>query len=481
MKKTMHRRQFIRSGSALGVSLAMTQPWDRILGANDDIRVGVVGFRSRGKSHITGFGNLPGVRLTALCDVDLEVLEQGVEKYSQPGQKLKAYSDYRRMLEDKDIDMISIATPNHTHALISVAAIQAGKDVYVEKPVSHNPWEGQQMVNAARKYGKMVQTGTQCRSNPGMQEAVAFLQKGGLGQVRVARGLCYKRRPYIGKVNGPQAVPKHVDFDLWTGPAPLKPLMREKLHYDWHWVRDTGNGDLGNQGIHQMDIARWILGEKQLSPRVISVGGRLGYEDDGNTANSQIVFHDYAKAPLIFEVRGLGSYAQNNQRPKYMGVEVGLVIDCEEGYMVIPSYSNATAYSHSGKVIRQFSGGGDHFANMIQAVRSRKKEDLNADIWEGHVSSALCHTANISYYLGAHASPGQVMESMQGDALAAESLGRMVEHLQVNDVDLNQTPLTMGVPLQMDETRTAFFDNDRANEMLTRVYRRPFEVPSIIV
>ena len=270
MKKTMHRRQFIRSGSALGVSLAMTQPWDRILGANDDIRVGVVGFRSRGKSHITGFGNLPGVRLTALCDVDLEVLEQGVEKYSQPGQKLKAYSDYRRMLEDKDIDLISIATPNHTHALISVAAIQAGKDVYVEKPVSHNPWEGQQMVNAARKYGKMVQTGTQCRSNPGMQEAVAFIQKGGLGQVRVARGLCYKRRPSIGKVNGPQAVPKHVDFDLWTGPAPLKPLMREKLHYDWHWVRDTGNGDLGNQGIHQMDIARWILGENQLSPRVIS-------------------------------------------------------------------------------------------------------------------------------------------------------------------------------------------------------------------
>jgi predicted dehydrogenase len=481
MKQSFNRRHFIQSGAAMTASLAMVNPWSRALGANEAIRVGVVGFRSRGKSHIQGFGNLPGVRLTALCDVDLEVLEKGVEQYSKPGQKLKAYSDYRRMLEDKDIDLISIATPNHTHALISVEAILAGKDVYVEKPVSHNLWEGQQIVNAARKHNKVVQTGTQCRSNPGMQEAVRFIQEGGLGAIRVARGLCYKRRKSIGKVEGPQAVPKHIDFDLWTGPAPLKPLMRENLHYDWHWVRDTGNGDLGNQGIHQMDIARWILGEDQLAPRVVSVGGRLGYEDDGDTANTQIVFHHYEKAPLIFEVRGLGSYAQNNARPNYLGVEVGLVIDCEEGYMVIPSYSSATAYSHSGKVIRKFSGGGDHFANMIQAVRSRKREDLNADIWEGHISSGLCHTGNISYYLGQKASPGEVMETIRGDALAAESVGRMLEHLQVNDVDLNATPVTLGLPLQMDASRTGFVDQPRANEMLTRVYRKPFEVPSVVV
>jgi hypothetical protein len=160
---------------------------------------------------------------------------------------------------------------------------------------------------------------------------------------------------------------------------------------------------------------------------------------------------------------------------------VGLVIDCEEGYMVIPSYSNATAYSHSGKVIRKFSGGGDHFANMIQAVRSRKREDLNADIWEGHISSGLCHTGNISYYLGQKASPGEVMETIRGDALAAESVGRMLEHLQVNDVDLNATPVTLGLPLQMDASRTGFVDQPRANEMLTRVYRKPFEVPSVVV
>jgi len=480
MNQTVNRRGFLKSSAAAGAAFAMVNPIDKVLGANDEIRVGVVGFRSRGKSHIDGFSNLPGVRLVALCDVDLDVLEKGVERYSKPGQKLKAYSDYRRLLEDKEIDVVSIATPNHTHSLISVEAILAGKDVYVEKPVSHNVWEGQQIVNAARKYNKIVQTGTQCRSNPGMQEAVRYLQQGKLGKIRVARGLCYKRRKSIGKVDGPQPVPKNIDFDIWTGPAPLKPLMRERLHYDWHWVRDTGNGDLGNQGIHQMDIARWVLGEDNLSPEVFSIGGRLGYIDDGDTANTQIVFHNYEKAPLIFEVRGLGSYAQNNQRPNYRGVEVGLVVDCENGYMVIPSYSTATAYEHNGKEIRKFSGGGDHFANFISAVRSRKREDLNADIWEGHVSSALCHTGNISYYLGGNASPGQVLEEIKGDALAAESIGRMLEHIQVNDVDLNATPVTFGKHLKMDATRTAFLGNDRANEMLTRVYRKPFVVPAIV-
>ena len=479
MKKTMNRRQFVKTGAAAATTFAMVDPFNRVLGANEEIRVGVVGFRGRGKSHIDGFSNQPGVRLAALCDVDQDVLEKGAEKYSQPGQKLKTYSDYRRLLEDKEIDLISIATPNHTHSLISVEAILAGKDVYVEKPVSHNVWEGQQIVNAARKHKKIVQTGTQCRSNPGMQEAVKFIRDGNLGKVRVARGLCYKRRKSIGKVDGPQAVPSRIDFDLWTGPAPLKPLMRDRLHYDWHWVRDTGNGDLGNQGIHQMDIARWILGEDQLSPEVFSIGGRLGYIDDGDTANTQIVFHNYEKAPLIFEVRGLGAYAQNNERPKYRGVDVGVVVDCENGYMVIPSYSTATAYEHNGKEIRKFSGGGDHFANCIKAVRSRKRRDLNADIWEGHVSSALCHTGNISYYLGGNASPGQVLEQIKGDALAAESIGRMLEHIQVNDVDLNLTPVSLGQHLKMDATRTAFLGNERANEMLTRVYRKPFEVPAI--
>lgn len=480
MNQTVNRRRFLKSGAAAGAAFAMVNPIDKVLGANDEIRVGVVGFRSRGKSHIDGFSNLPGVRLAALCDVDLDVLEKGVERYSKPGRKLKSYSDYRRLLEDNEIDVVSIATPNHTHSLISVEAILAGKDVYVEKPVSHNVWEGQQIVNAARKYNKIVQTGTQCRSNPGMQEAVQYLQQGKLGKIRVARGLCYKRRKSIGKVDGPQPVPKNIDFDIWTGPAPLKPLMRERLHYDWHWVRDTGNGDLGNQGIHQMDIARWVLGEDNLSPEVFSIGGRLGYIDDGDTANTQIVFHNYEKAPLIFEVRGLGSYAQNNQRPNYRGVEVGLVVDCENGYMVIPSYSTATAYEHNGKEIRKFSGGGDHFANFISAVRSRKREDLNADIWEGHVSSALCHTGNISYYLGGNASPGQVLEEIKGDALAAESIGRMLEHIQVNDVDLHATPVTFGKHLKMDATRTAFLGNERANEMLTRVYRKPFVVPAIV-
>jgi predicted dehydrogenase len=480
MSEVLSRRRFLKHSVAAGASFSMVNPSGRVLGASDEIRVAVVGLRGRGKNHIDGFSQLPGVRLAAICDVDRELLEQALRRQSGAGNKPKTYLDYRRLMEDRDVDLVSIATPNHTHALISIEAMMAGKDVYVEKPVSHNVWEGQQIVNAARKYKRVVQAGTQCRSNPGMQEAVEFIKNGHLGEIRLARGLCYKRRQSIGKVDGPQFVPPHIDFDLWTGPAPLRPLMRESLHYDWHWVRDTGNGDLGNQGIHQMDIARWILGEDQLSPEVLSIGGRLGYIDDADTANTQIVFHGYEKAPLIFEVRGLGAYAQHDGKPSYRGVSVGVVVDCEDGYMVIPSYSTATAYQYNGKVIREFSGEGNHFANCIQGVRSRKREDLHADIWEGHLSSALCHTGNISYYLGEKTSPGERIEAISGDAMAAETMGRMLEHIQVNEVDLDLTPMRVGSHLRMDATRTAFTGNKRANEMLTRVYRKPFTVSHVM-
>jgi predicted dehydrogenase len=472
--KSVNRRKFIKGSATAGAALAAMSPWAKALGANGDIRVAVVGFRSRGQSHLKGFDNLDGVRVVALCDVDKDVLD--AEAAKRPG--VKAFTDYRKMLEDKDIDVVSIATPNHTHALISIESIQAGKDVYVEKPVSHNVWEGRQIVKAARKYNKIVQTGTQSRSNPGMRDLVKYLHDGNLGRIKVARGLCYKRRKSIGKVAGAQDVPDSIDYNLWTGPAPMKPLMREKLHYDWHWVRDTGAGDLGNQGIHQMDIARWILQEDALSPEIFALGGRVGYDDDGDTANTELIFHNYRKAPLIFEVRGLGRWSGENARPKYRGVDVGVVVDCEDGYMIVPSYSKGTAYSHSGKVIKEFSGGADHYANFIKAVRSRKHSDLNADIEEGHISSALCHTGNISYYLGSEASPGAILDSIQGDSLAAESFGRTLEHLAVNEVDLNKTPLAMGVHLKMNPKTERFIGNEAANRLLTREYRKPFVVPA---
>ncbi len=470
--RSLTRRRFLKSTALAGAVSWTARSWSQVPGANSDIRIAVVGFGGRGGSHIGAFSGMQGVRLVGLCDVDQNVLDGMVKKLSEKQKfDVKGHRDIRQLLESKDLDAISIATPNHWHSLGVIWAVQSGRDVYVEKPVSHNVWEGRQAVAAARKYGRMVQTGTQCRSSRrGIAEAVKWVQEGNLGKITLARGLCYKRRPSIGKTEGPQPVPDYIDYDLWCGPAEKLPLRRKKLHYDWHWVWNTGNGDLGNQGIHQMDICRWFLGEQELAPKVISLGGRLGYEDDGETANTQIVYQEYAKAPLLFEVRGL-------ETPKYMGAGVGCIIHCEGGYVVVPSYSEAIAYDKDGKELKRWKGSEDHFANFIAAMKSRKHTDLHADILEGHLSSALCHTGNISYQLGREKSPEEIEAAIRSNHDLTEAAGRMKEHLDANKVDLNTTKATLGMPLTMDGKSERFTNSEDANKLLTRPYREPFVVP----
>lgn len=480
MKTRLNRRSFLQHTTLTSAALLLpARAWSQVTGANSDVRVGVVGFGGRGGSHISAFSKMPGVRLVALCDCDQKILDGAARKLTNQGKPVRAYADYRRMLEDKEIDVISSATPNHWHALNVVWACQAGKDVYVEKPVSHNVWEGRKAVEAARKYGRIVQCGTQSRSSRvGIAAAVEWVRAGNLGRIKVSRGLCYKRRGSIGKVDGPQPVPPEIDYDLWCGPAEKLPLMRKRLHYDWHWVWNTGNGDLGNQGIHEMDVARWFLGVMELSPRIVSVGGRLGYVDDGETPNTLIVLHDYPAAPLIFEVRGLPANKNAQDMDKYRGASIGIVIECEGGHVTVPSYTAATAYDKDGKQIQKWSGAEDHFANFIKAVRSRKIQDLNADILEGHLSSGLCHTGNISYRLGSKAQPGQIRDALRADAGLAEAFARMEEHLAANGVALDAEQATLGVPLRMDPKTERFIGNDRANTLLTRNYREPFVVPA---
>jgi len=494
---TLTRRNFLKTSLLAGA--ALSQPariWAQVTGANNDIRLAVVGFGGRGQSHINAFSKLPGVRLVGLCDVDEKILQRGVASLGRKGITVQGYRDVRKLLDAKDVDVISTATPNHWHSLITVWACQAGKDVYVEKPVSHNVLEGRRCVEASRKYDRIVQTGTQSRSKESLREAFAWLKEGNLGRIRIARGLCYKRRASIGKVDGPQPIPPEIDYDLWCGPAEKLPLMRKRLHYDWHWVWNTGNGDLGNQGIHEMDIARWALGKPELSPMVFSIGGRLGYIDDGETANTQMVVHNYGDALLIFEVRGLPSRSVPGATPgkkqsktdgggadmavetmdKYRGQSIGNVIECEGGYL-----AGTTAYDKDNKKIRSFTGKsedeGGHFGNFIKAVRSRKREELHADILEGHLSSALCHTGNISYRLGQHSSPGELQEALKQDPAAQETLARMEEHLAANGVDIGKTQLTLGPVLRMDPKTEQFLDNPKANALLTRKYRAPFVVP----
>lgn len=441
----------------------------------DKFRVAVVGVKGRGASHIQGFGERNDCEIGALVDVDETVLNaRANEIEKKTGNRPALFSDMRKCFEDKSIDIVSIATPNHWHSLAAIWAIQAGKDVYVEKPVSHNVSEGRRVVEAARKYNRMVQTGTQSRSNPGMREAIAFLHQGGIGEITLARGLCYKPRGSIGP-KGNYDVPASVEYDLWSGPAEKKPLSRKSLHYDWHWMWDYGNGDLGNQGIHQMDIARWGLGEMSLGNSVMSYGGRFGYEDAGETANTQVCIHEFPRDKrLVFEVRGL-------KTEKYMDAGVGVIFYGTEGYMVVPSYSGGVVLDKNQKPTGQkFEGGGDahHFANFVQAVRSRKHEDLNADILDGHLSSALCHLGNISYRLGTPVLANEIASRLAGDTEALETFDRFQQHLRDNQVDPATTKITSGPKLML--TGNEEFTGPRseeANKMLTREYRPPYVVP----
>jgi predicted dehydrogenase len=481
------RRDFLKTSALTAAALATPSflsaaSASRVIGANDEIRVAVVGFNGRGGDHIGGVRSLrkkgEKVRIVALCDVDSEVLAKGVASFEKEGNPVTGYRDLRKLLENQEIDAISIASPNHWHALGAIWAVQAGKDVYLEKPVSHNVFEGRKIVEAARKYGRIVQTGTQSRSSFAIKEAVAWVRAGNLGKIKVARGLCYKPRNSIGKVTAPTAIPAHIDYDLWCGPAPKVPLMRTRLHYDWHWVWDTGCGDLGNQGIHQMDIARWFLGETALSPRVFSVGGRLGYVDDGETPNTQFVYHDYAAAPLIFEVRGLPEKKGAPQMDKYRGGSVAVIIECENGHVLVPNYSSAIAVDLAGNELKQWSGAKDHYENFYGAVRTRKVTDLTADILEGHLSSALCHTGNVSLRLGQKLAPEAIKDRLKSDPAANATFERMAAHLEANAVDLTATPLTFGEYLEMNPKKEKFTNHRKANDLLTREYRKPFVVPN---
>lgn len=501
MSTKLTRRSFLtRAALAAGAISLPARVYAQAPGSNSAIRVGVVGFNGRGQAHISGYLGSKAARITAMCDVDTTVLDKGSAQLKNKSLQVETYQDIRKMLESKELDAVSIATPNHWHSLAAIWAIQAGKDVYVEKPVSHNVWEGRQLVMAADKYKRIVQMGVQSRSATGIADALEWQKSLPLGKIKYVRGLCYKRRPSIGKVDKETPFPAHIDKDLWFGPAPVKPIMRAKLHYDWHWIWDTGNGDLGNQGIHQMDIARRFLGEEALSPSVFSVGGRLGYIDDGETANSQFIVHGYEKAPLIFEVRGLPEKTGAKDMDKYRGAGVGVIVQYENGYLVCPDYNNALAIDNAGNAVKKFGNPPipkgvtdnlpkedkkketdpdreNHFANFLKAVQSRKTSDLHGKIIDGHISSALCHTGNISYLLGKKASPDAIKEKLKGNKEAMDSLERLATHLAANDVDITKDQLTLGEFLKMDPKTEKFVGNAAADKMLTREYRAPYIVP----
>jgi predicted dehydrogenase len=418
MESEMSRRNFLKTagkttaglGALSGITL-LTHP-EKIFGANDRVRVAICGLHGRGKDHISAYSHLSNVEIAALCDVDENVLR---ERASGVGGNPQTYVDVRKLLEDKSIDAISIATPNHWHSLMAIWACQAGKDVYVEKPCSHNLWEGRQLVRAAEKYNRIVQHGTQIRSAPAIQEAIKSIHEGGIGELYLARGLCFKWRDTIGHAPV-EPVPNGVHYDLWTGPAPLKPFTRNRFHYNWHWIWDTGNGDLGNQGIHQVDVARWGLGVK-FPNRISAVGGHFMFDDDQQTPNTvncafEFDLPDGKRKMMEFEVRhwitndeaGIGRGSLVAGKHRFFGHHntIGNIFYGSNGYLATGDEDASSYETWLGKGEKSGPhghGGGDHFANFIDCVRSRKPEDLNAPIQEGHISAALVHLANASYRL----------------------------------------------------------------------------------
>jgi predicted dehydrogenase len=496
------RRNFLKNSLMAGMVLGMprivtgavnSSPPSR---ANDTIRTAVLGLGDtaavggvggRGHQLIPRLREIPNVRIVALCDVDQTMLEREAQAFKDRGEAVALHRDLRRVLDDQSIDAVVIALPNHWHALATIWACQAGKDVYVEKPFSYNLWEGRQMVAAARKYGRMVQVGTQSRSSALLRQVFTELRAGQLGAIRYAHALVYRPRDGIGMVNTPTPVPSTVDYDLWCGPAPKAPLMRKQLHYEWHWFWATGNGEMGNNGPHVIDLCRWALGQNQPPPRALSIGGRFAFNDCGETANTHLALFDYQPAPLICEIRNVSAPKSTNAIGKFRNQNHGILIDCENGYFAGDATGGAW-FDPQGKKIKDIPDDGSsknletaHLANFMAAVRSRQAGDLAAEALQGHFSAACCHLANTSYRLGKSSQPEAIREAIRGTPELQEAFERCQEYLHDNGVDLASTPATLGPWVTLDPKRERFIKDfaGPANKLSQRHYRKPFVVPSM--
>lgn len=401
---TTDRRRFLSVAGGAAAALTAAS-YSRVYGANERVGVAVIGVNGRGKSHISAYAKNPGAEIRAVVDIDQAVNERAASMVvkEQGGQRPKEYSDMRKMFESKDIDAVSIATPNYWHALSTIWACQAGKDVYVEKPASHNIWEGRKMVEAARKYKRMVQVGQQSRSTPYKIEAIEMLKDGVIGDVYMAKGLCFKRRKSIGLADA-TPVPPGVDYDLWLGPAHPRAFKSNRFHYNWHWYWDFGNGDIGNQGVHEMDICRWALGlEPGDRPSgAVSTGGKYVWKDDQETPNTQQASFDYGDRQIVFDVRNLNTGTES-QIPLAKSV-VGNLIYGSEGFMVLhPEGYQVYIGDDRDKTVdekyreQRVWDPRPHMANFLDAASARDRSKLHADVATGCAAADLCHYANTSY------------------------------------------------------------------------------------
>ena len=437
--ESLDRRNFLKTGAgavAINAAGPMVKKALAKKSANEKINVAVMGIRSRGRAHIRHLLSIPNVNVTKICDIDERLFPVVLEEMEKNGVKKlpKTETDIRRIMDDKKIDVVSIASPNHWHALASIWAIQAGKDVYVEKPVSHNIFEGRKIVEAARTYNRIVQTGSQRRSDPLMQAAVEFIQSGQLGKIYMTKAVVYRARNSIGYGKVIQT-PEGVHYDLFRGPAPWRPFNENRFHYNWHWFWETGNGETGNNGPHPVDIFRWALNIYDHPRKIQSMGGFYSYDSEQETPNTQLSVYEYPDGSILqLEVRNLFTNRDDDIRE-------GLIFYGTEGWMKFnlgntwttfmgrqnepgPSMTREQANEKFGVRIMYGKGREPHFDNFINCVRSRKREDLKADILEGHLSASICHLGNIAYRVGRTVFFDSESESFIGDEVAQNYVSR---------------------------------------------------------
>ena len=482
MFRPMTRRQFVGGSAAAAAAIGFPMvASSRVLGANDEIRMAVIGCGGRGGAHVSEFGKQKGVRIVAVCDPD-RTRTAGFAKTIEKkyGAKPDEVVDVRKLFDRKDLDAVSVATMQYWHALPTIWACQSGRHVYVEKPLAHFIWEGRQMVSAARKYDRLVQIGTQYRSQRGYGAMAQWLKEGHLGKIQYATCFANKPRRSIGKRKEPLPIPATLDYELWCGPARKEPIYRDRIHYDCSFTWNMGDGESCNQGVHEIDVARWILGYTGLPRRTMSIGGRFLFNDAGEVPNTQIICYDYPEAPILYEVHNLPKDKtclipeKWSQQPDFKGARVGVCVQCEGGYTL-----GATAFDNKGAKLKSFGPGEDHFANFIKALRSGKREDLNAEILEGHISTSICHAGNISYRLGHEAAVAKQKEQVGNTACWSEMFERYVKYLEGLGVDPSRS--TLGPWLECDAANECVTGPHavEANKLVKGFYREPFIVPEV--
>jgi predicted dehydrogenase len=483
--KKVSRRSFLKAAAAASTvfplfTIAGTKSSGRVLGANDAIRVGVAGIHSQGNGHIQQYLGLEGVQVTHLIDPDSSLFEsRSAPIKAKWGHDPKCFQDIREALDDNELDAISIAAPNHWHSLLTIWACQAGKDVYVEKPLSHNITEGRRCVEAARRHQRIVQHGTQQRSSEKRASEIAAVQSGKYGKLLVSKGYCCKPRWSIGHKD-PGPPPKHLDFNIWLGPAAEQPYHANLVHYNWHWFWDFGNGDIGNQGIHELDVARWAIPGATIPTRVWSLGGRFADHDQGQTPNMQMAVYEYGDVKLLFEVRGLV-----DKNPQTQAVSPFKFKVLNEYYTDQGMITDGKFHPKEGgepQPLERFDvkvTPGGAWGSFLHAVRTRNIADCNADVELGHHSCCLIHAANASYRLGENV-PFREKEQKLGDNReVVESFRNLTENLQGVGIQLTESEYRLGRTLTMDPQTERYIGDgaDKANAFLTRDYRKPFVVP----